>query len=152
MCNAYASLMEHLETDGVKFQSHAESQSVMAVFDSDQGSYSLLGSVDEEDNLLQFFAIAPIRVPVGSRPGVGEAIVRANWGLKVGKFEMDHDSGRLHFQVAHVFSDGGFSHELVHRLVHTALAMLDRYLPAIMSVIYGNDEPKEAVCRVEALA
>ena len=41
---------------------------------------------------------------------------------------------------------------LTGRLMATALHILDRYLPAVLSVIYANDLPEEGVGRVEKAA
>jgi hypothetical protein len=38
----------------------------------------------------------------------------------------------------------------IDRMIGTTVNMLDTYLPALLSVIYANELPKEAVARVEA--
>jgi hypothetical protein len=40
--------------------------------------------------------------------------------------------------------------EVIDRMIGTAINMLDTYLPAFLSVIYGNDLPKDAIRCVEA--
>ena len=40
--------------------------------------------------------------------------------------------------------------QTIERLIGTTMAMLNMYLPAILSVIYGNELPKDAVGCVEA--
>ena len=36
------------------------------------------------------------------------------------------------------------------KVISTTMAMLDQYVPAFLSVIYGNEEPKDAIAYVEA--
>ena len=42
------------------------------------------------------------------------------------------------------FADG-----VIDRLITATMAMLDMYLPAVLSVIYGNELPKDAIRSVE---
>ena len=39
---------------------------------------------------------------------------------------------------------------VIDRMIGAAVNMLDTYLPALLSVIYANELPKEAIARVEA--
>ena len=76
-------------------------------------------------------------------------LVRANYGLKVGKFEMDYDDGEIRVHVAHVLTEGELDDAVIARLFGTGMALLDRYLPAVLSVIYGNELPRDAIRSVE---
>lgn len=148
MSPRFASLLEHLDRNGLVYQSDAERQIAAATFGCDTGAYQVLAKVDD-DQLLQVFGSAPVVVPEGARNDVCRAITRANCGLKVGKFELDLDSGRLHFHIANVTDGERLSDQLVSRLIATTLAMLDRYMPAILSVIYGNENADAAIRRAE---
>jgi hypothetical protein len=39
---------------------------------------------------------------------------------------------------------------VIDRMIGTAVNMMETYLPAFMSVVYGNEEPGDAIRRVEA--
>ena len=93
---------------------------------------------------------APISIPEGSRPAVAETITRANHRLCNGKFELDLDDGRLRFSICQVLSGAGPDHDMIERLLRLPPIMLDLYLPAVLSVIYGNELPKDAIRCVEA--
>ena len=62
---------------------------------------------------------------------------------------MDFDVGELRFQAAQILTQDSLEDAVIGRLMGTTMAMLDRYLPAILSVIYGNELPKDAVKCVE---
>ena len=81
---------------------------------------------------------------------MAETVVRANYGLQVGKFELDFDDGELRFQAAQILTEGTLGDGIIDRLMGTTMAMLDRYLPAFLSVIYGNESPQDAIVCVEA--
>ena len=91
-----------------------------------------------------------MRIPEGARPAIAETITRANCGLRVGKFEMDFDAGELRFQAAQILTDDDLEEHVIDRLMGTIMSMLDMYLPAVFSVVYGNELPEDAIRCAEA--
>jgi hypothetical protein len=146
---AYEKLIQHLDNQNVRYLTGNDDRSICADFRGGVGTYRIVARVDADDNLFQVFGQSPVRVPEGCRPAIAEALVRANHGLKVGKFELDFDNGDLRFQAAQILLDDSLEDETIRRLMGTAMAMLDIYLPAILSVIYGNELPKDAIRDVE---
>jgi hypothetical protein len=146
---AYEKLIQHLEEHNIGFWARGEDQSICADFRGAVGTYRILARVDADDSLFQVFGQSPVRVPQGSRVAIAETVARANCGLKIGKFEMDVDEGDLRFQVSQVLSDDDLDGATIRRLMGTTMAMLDIYLPAVLSVIYGNELPKDAIRHVE---
>ena len=112
--------------------------------------YRIVATADSDEGLFQVFGHSPVRVPEGCRPAIAETIARANYGLKLGKFELDFDDGDVRFQVSQIVHDGCLEDETIRRLMGTTMAMLNSYLPAILSVIYGNELPADAIRCVEA--
>ena len=102
-----------------------------------------------DEGLLQLFAPLPAKIPPGCRPAVAEAVTRANYGMKMGKFELDYSSGELRFQIANAFTAEGLDAEIIRRLIGTAVHMVDHYFPAVMSIVYGNELPEDAIRHVE---
>jgi hypothetical protein len=109
----------------------------------------LIAQIDEDGGLFQVFGISNLRVPSGCRPSVAEAVARANYGLKVGKFELDFEEGDLRFQAAQLLPYDSLEDHTIERLIGTTMAMLNMYLPAFLSVIYGNEVPQDAIRQVE---
>jgi hypothetical protein len=56
----------------------------------------------------------------------------------------------VRFQASQVLTDDGVGDGVIDRLIGTTMNMLDIYLPAVLSVIYGNELPKDAIRCVEA--
>ena len=147
---AYEKLIQHLDERDVRYLTNGESRSICADFRCDVGSYRIIAAVDAESELFQVFGYSPVRVPEGARLAVAETIARANYGLKVGKFEMDFEEGELRFQAAQILTEDSLEESVIDRLLSTTMSMLDMYLPAVLSVIYGNELPKDAIRCVEA--
>jgi hypothetical protein len=142
---AYEKLIQHLDDREIRYQSDSESRCVYVHLRGEVGSYRVVAWVDEDDELFQVFGYVPIRAPAGSRPAIAETITRANYGLKVGKFEMDYSDGDLRYQAANSLIDGHLDDETIRRFIGVTMSVLDRYLPALMSVIYGNELPEDAI-------
>ena len=79
-----------------------------------------------------------------------EAIARANYGLRVGKFELDFDDGEPRFQVSQILDGEAVGPAVIDRMIGTAVNMMETYLPAFLAVVYGNEEAGDAIRRVEA--
>lgn len=146
---AYEQLVQHLQERDVKYRANEDTRVVSAEFQGEVGNYRLMATVDEDGELFQVLAMSPVLVPKGARPLIAEALVRANYGLVLGKFEMDFEDGELRFQIGQVLTGGELPDDVIERSFGAAMAMLDRYLPAFLSVIYGNELPKDAIRNVE---
>lgn len=150
MSIAYEQLVQHLEGHDIRFDAAVEDEAIRSSFRCRTGSYVLGARVDEQQELFEVFGMVPVTVPPGGRPAVAEAITRANYGLRVGKFEMDFSDGEIRFHTYSILGEDGLDESVIRRLIATTLAMLDRYVPAVLSVIYGNETPEDAIRCAEA--
>ena len=48
-----------------------------------------------------------------------------------------------------VVGNEGLDAEIIRRLIGTAVYTVDHYFPAMMSIIYGNELPEDAIRHVE---
>ncbi len=149
---AYERLIQHLDERELRYRADHGPGLISVDFRGEVGMYRVIAAVDEGDEVFEVFACAPIRVPEGARSSVAETLVRANYGLKLGKLEMDYDDGEIRFQIAHALPNGVLDDRDIARSFGAAMATLDRYLPAVLSVIYGNERPQDAIRIVEQLA
>jgi hypothetical protein len=146
---AYEQLIQHFNERDIQYLTSADQRSICADFRCEVGLYRVVAVVEPEDRLFQVFGYSPVRVPVGSRGAIAETIVRANYRLKVGKFEMDYDEGDVRFQAAQILPDDNLDDGVIQALIGTTISMLNLYLPAVLSVIYGNELPADAIRCVE---
>lgn len=123
-----------------------------AAFRGDNASWTCLAQVREEQAQFLFFSICPVNAPVERRLAVAEFVARANHGLYIGNFELDMADGEIRYKTSIDVSGDRLSPALVAPLVYANVLMMDRYLPGIMSVIYGDASPAEAVAKVEGAA
>ena len=93
METSFENLVRFFETEGLKHRVDHDPNVVTAGFQADNLSVRVYFVLEAESGLLQLFAPLPTKVPEGCRPAIAEAITRANYGMKLGTFEMDLADG-----------------------------------------------------------
>lgn len=146
MSDNMKNLMGYLQRESLKVADQGDNHLLLR-FSGEHGDQRML--LHLEGNLLQSFVFPAIKVAEGSRPDIAVAITRANYGLKLGKFELDMNDGELRYQVALPFDGDLPSDKVLDRVVYTGLQAMNRYMPAFLSVIYGNESVKDAVALAE---
>jgi hypothetical protein len=68
----------------------------------------------------------------------------------IGNFEMDFEDGEIRYKTSIDVEGDSLSSALIKRLVYANVMMMDAYLPGIMSVIYGDVSPEDAITQIEA--
>lgn len=118
-------------------------------FQGKNGKWSCYAQVKEDQHIFFFYSVSPVNIPDDKRVAAAEFITRANYGLKIGNFEMDFSDGELRYKTSLDVENDRLTTALVSNLVYANLWTMDRYLPGILSVVYGDVSPVEAVERVE---
>lgn len=137
----------YLDRGSIKYDHDEDRGLFKMAFDAKHGDIRVLIIVEE--SLVQVFSHPANKVPEGHRQGIAEAITRANYGLKLGKFEMDFDDGELRYQTALPISNELPDDDVLDHMLFVGNAMIDRYLPAFLSIIYGNEDIKLAIMAAE---
>lgn len=79
---------------------------------------------------------------------VAEFILRANYGLRAGCFEIDYSDGEIRYRIW-VPSYGYLKDETIERAIDIASAMFLRYGEGLADVVFKGVAPKDAVERCE---
>lgn len=77
-----------------------------------------------------------------------EFITRANYGLRVGNFQMDLDSNDIVYKAYHICTDVP-EESVITQMIGTCNAMLDRYGNELLAVMFGLKNAKDAIAAVE---
>jgi hypothetical protein len=96
-----------------------------------------------------FYAVATFRVTEEVRPMVAEYITRANYGLRIGNFEMDYSDGEVRYKSGIDFEGEKLTPNLVKNTTYPAVQTMDFYLPGLLKVAFGGKEPAEAIEEIE---
>ncbi|MDZ8257458.1 YbjN domain-containing protein [Nostoc sp. ChiQUE01b] len=118
-------------------------------FQGENGKWNCYARARSEQNQFVFYSICPVNVPENKRLDIAEFITRANSGMMIGNFELDFTDGEISYKTSIDVEGDRLSSALIQRVVYANVTMMDEYLPGIMSVIYGNVSPEEAIAQVE---
>jgi hypothetical protein len=97
-----------------------------------------------------FYSVAPIKVLEPRRLAIAEFITRANYGMIIGNFEMDFSDGELRYKTSVDLAGGtALTQPMIKPLVYTNVLMMDKYLPGVMEILYGEVSPEQAIRKIE---
>jgi hypothetical protein len=82
-------------------------------------------------------------------PSVAEFIARANFGMRIGNFELDYSEAAVCFRSGVNFKGTGLTAALISGAVEPALAAYDEFFPGLARVIAGLDTPAKAIQSIE---
>jgi len=108
--------------------------------------------VDIKNDEYLVYAICPLGADEDDSKmmaNMAEFICRANYGLKMGNFELDFDDGEVRFKV-HVLCKGITpTAEMIKRSVYCPATMFDYYGSGIVDIIFTETSGKSAVEKCE---
>jgi hypothetical protein len=119
------------------------------VFQGENGKWTCYASTRIEQQQFIFYSVCSVNAPEEKRLAVAEFLTRANSGMVIGNFELDFADGEIRYKTSIDVEGDRLSYALIRRLVYANVTMMDRYLPGIMSVIYGNATPEDAIAQIE---
>lgn len=89
-------------------------------------------------------------VPEPRRAAVSEYVARANYGLVIGNFEFDLDSGHVRYKTSVDLEGASVLPVVFKNLIYSNLTTADRYYPGLMKLIWSEDvSALEAIDMVE---
>jgi len=146
---AFATLGQFLEDDEWHPQRLDDKYVYRMGFSGKNGQTTCIARILVDLDQLMFYVIAPVKAPEELRLAVAEFVTRANYGLRIGNFEMDFDDGEVRYKSSLDFESATLTPELIRNAIYPAVQTTDRYLPGLMAVIYGGKPPAEAVAEIE---
>jgi hypothetical protein len=115
----------------------------------ENGKWSCFACPREDMQQCVFYSIYPDLIPEERRTIVTEFLTRANFGMAIGNFEINLDSGEVRLKTSIDVEDDRLSLELFQQLVAANVNTMDRYLPGIQEVIEGQATPEAAIAQLE---
>ncbi|MEZ5252486.1 MAG: YbjN domain-containing protein [Microthrixaceae bacterium] len=113
------------------------------------GQFRVVAHCNVELEQLYVYVLTDVRVPEPRRGAVAELIARANYGMRIGNFELDMRDGEVRYKSSLDFEHNELTPSLVHNAMMPALATMDRYFAVVMSVAFGSVSPADAITVLE---
>lgn len=146
---AFTTLGQFLAEDGWHPQQIEGKLIYRMGFVGKNGQVTCYARVREDLQQFLFYAVAPVKVPENSRVTIAEFIARANYGLRIGNFEIDFSDGEVRYKSSLDFEGATLSPALIKNAIYPAVQTMDRYLPGMMMVVYGGQSAEVAISQVE---
>lgn len=93
-------------------------------------------------------AVAPLTAPATCRAAAAEYLARANWGLYVGGFDLNMDTGEVRARCGLDFEGEPLSPRLIRNALTITVRLMETYLPGLARVCDGV-APLDAIRAVE---
>lgn len=145
-------VIKYLDSQGWKYNIKGTSDSFI---EFNMGIKSKLSGVRVvvlvSDKEIQSMAFANIKATQDVLGNVIEYITRANYGLKLGKFEFDYRDGEVRFQTCLPCRDGGMPSQAdIEHVVDIPILMMQRYGDGLVKNMMGFGNPAADIEEAEA--
>ena len=145
----FEAIVNFFKKEDWQFQQTETELTLRLAFQGKNGKWNCYARAREEQEQFIFYSICPVNAPEEKRISVAEFLTRANSGMMIGNFELDFNDGEISYKTSIDVEGDRLSTALIKRLVYANVMMMDEYLPGILSVIYGNVSPADAIAQIE---
>ena len=145
----FQAVLRFYREDDWHFERVEGREAITMGFSGESGIWRCLALTDQEREQFAFFSSLDMKVPPEKRRLAAEYLTRANYGLPVGNFEMDFDDGEVRCKTSVDVEGGKLTSTMIRNLTYCNCALMDRYLPGLMKVVYGNTTPEAAIREIE---
>ncbi|MGB3653430.1 MAG: YbjN domain-containing protein [Rivularia sp. (in: cyanobacteria)] len=149
MTTLYKSVLNFFIQDDWNYTEIERGEALSVEVKMENSNCTCYAIVYDEVNTFKFYSMSPVKIPKKKFLPIAEFLTRANYGLVLGNFEMDFSDGEVRYKTSIYVADNELDFPVIKRMVYSNLLTLDKYLPAIMKVIYSNISPEEAINEIE---
>jgi len=146
---AFVALREFLDADGWHPVYVEEGDFFRMAFRGRNGEFRVVARVRGDFDQLMVYAFAPLAVPEERRLEVCEFVARANYGMRIGNFEIDMNDGELRYKSSLDYEDVGLTAIMIRNVIYPAAQTMDRYFPGLIAVVAGAKSAEAAVEMIE---
>ncbi|QQS30006.1 MAG: YbjN domain-containing protein [Sphingobacteriales bacterium] len=147
----FQKIKNYLDEKGIRYQVLTPSSECRIFKMQLSGINGTMGFfIDVRDEQVLIFAVCNANVLQQKRHAVAELITRINYDMMLGSFKMDYEDGEIRYSVSWQYdNDFPVSASVIDHNFMTCAIIMDKYLPALMSVNYSNTTPVLALREIE---
>ncbi len=143
-------LLNFFQENNWSFLQHETEPLLRMGYQGENGEWNCVARTKENPSQLVFYSLCPIKVPPKKRQEIAEFLTKVNYGLIAGNFEMDFQDGELRYKTYAINGKNNLlNSELIGQLIFVNVMTMDKYLPALMSVLYANVPIDQAIQQIE---
>jgi hypothetical protein len=145
MSDLFEQLTTHLTDKQIGHWSNHEEKAICFDFPGIVGFYRVFAQIGSHDGQFHAWGQVRLNVPTGCRAAVADLLELANYQCTEGDVELNEEPSELRFHIAENLTGDELSGEMVDRLINTVRLGVETYLRAILCVIFGNEQPADAL-------
>lgn len=128
----------------LNFDNSRKSDGILCLrMSSSNTSIKVVFHCQEEQQRLSVYTLLPNNIPEDKRSVVSEFIVRCNYSLNMGHFDMDFSDGEVRYKWGIDVEEGVLSSQMVKIMFLTGVKSIDNLQPHLMKLCYGNMSTEE---------
>ncbi len=140
---------EFFEKQGWSHHQSDDKSAIQINITGKNGRWVCMAVADVEGESVAFISLFPSRALPQKQAACAELLMRINFGLKHGAFEMDFEDGEIRFRTALPIAPAEVTPAMIERMVGSNLLTCDAFYDPIMRVLHGGSSPKEALAKEE---
>ncbi|HWR39297.1 MAG TPA: YbjN domain-containing protein [Patescibacteria group bacterium] len=119
-------------------------------FRGNSGEWRLLAEVRENESVLAVYSILDVVVEPEQMAALTELITRINFDRPLGNFDLDYETGVISYRTGVDLSGSSLTAAMAENLVYVNGLTMDRYLPAIVEVLFAGGQPDLVLEKLES--
>ena len=135
MSALHAAVTTAFKNMGWEFRSVPGHEVIESWFEAHHTKVFVHAQTHAEAGIVTVVSNASFSVPATHLRAVSELLMRNNKELNLGNFELDWDGGQVMFRIGSVFPHDQPDEKVIARLVHTAVAEMDRLTPYLGELV-----------------
>jgi hypothetical protein len=116
---------------------------------ADGFDWSCFAVTFESEAQFAFYSVLPFEIPEDQWLAVSELTTRANYGLRIGNFELDLSDGELRYKTSVDVEGDLLSEAMVRTMLYANISVTKTYLPAVAAVVRFGVAPADAIAQIE---
>ena len=113
--------------------------------EGEKGNWQTFCKCLEDEKRFAYYSLCPSIVPKENISLMAEVLTRINYGLKVGNFEMDYDTGEIHFKTYVDFHSDEIPTEALAQCMYINILTFDQYFQTLLKFIHSTSRDEESI-------
>lgn len=148
----FKAIIAYLDKQQWNYQFLGENKNIVTFgVGSSNGKFHCILDVDEEEHKLIFFSIHPINVSKAIRPVLAEFIIRLNYVLFFGNYEMNYDNGEIRFKTSFIYEDANLTEKVLDHIIKGNILTMHKHFKLYSSIIDGEISMGEGIDVIKSM-
>jgi len=139
----------HLTQDDWNYTKSKDKDMIICGVNGKNATFRLYFYVNEETEYLLITTAIDTRIPEHKRILVAEYIIRANYNLNLGSFELNMETGEIQYKTSISVKNGELSVQMVEHMIDAGVFTSDQYYTGLMAIIFADKTPLDAINEIE---